>query len=179
MAVPKNTLCTDTAGATTTVEEFAHRLPANAWQRRSCGIGAKGFRVYDWALSDSAVPDHQYMIRRSIDDGELAYYRCYNPRRAGFGELVNVAGARWPIEECFGSAKNEVGLDNYQVRTWDAWHRHITLSMLAHTFLAVTAHAEKKKRGPDTPPNQNNPARPSTPPASPPTPTPTNQFTGA
>jgi FOG: Transposase len=55
-----------------------------------------------------------------------------------------VAGARWPIEECFGSAKNEVGLDNYQVRTWDAWHRHITLAMLAHTFLAVTAHKAKK-----------------------------------
>lgn len=118
------------------------------------------------------------MIRRSIDDGELAFYRCHNPRRAGFGELVNVAGARWPIEECFGSSKNEVGLDNYQVRTWDAWHRHITLSMLAHTFLAVTAHAEKKG-GTDIPKNQNNPAPPSAPPASPPTPTPHNQFTDA
>ncbi|HYA53150.1 MAG TPA: IS701 family transposase, partial [Streptosporangiaceae bacterium] len=55
------------------------------------------------------------------------------------------------IEECFGSAKNEVGLDDYQVRTWDAWHRHITLAMLAHTFLAVTAH--KAKKGDVTPPN--------------------------
>jgi SRSO17 transposase len=85
------------------------------------------------------------MIRRSIDDGELAFYHCYNPNRAGFSELVHVAGARWPIEECFGSAKNEIGLDNYQVRTWNAWHRHITLAMLAHTFLAVTAHKAKKK----------------------------------
>ena len=61
-----------------------------------------------------ADADHQYMIRRSIDDGELAFYHCYNPGHAGFGELVNVAGARWPIEECFGAAKNEVGLDEYQ-----------------------------------------------------------------
>ena len=90
--------------------------------------------------STPPTPDHQYLIRRSIDDGELAFYHCYNPNHAGFGELVAVAGARWPIEECFGSGKNEVGLDNYQVRTWDAWHRHITLAMLAHTFLAVTAH---------------------------------------
>ena len=60
------------------------------------------------------------------------------------GELVYVAGGRWPIEECFGSAKNEVGLDDYQVRTWDAWHRHITLAILAHTFLAVMAHTAKK-----------------------------------
>src|SRR4249920_320810 len=100
--------------------------------------------VYDWALIDSADPDHQYMIRRSIDDGELAFYHCYNPNHAGFGELVHVAGARWPIEECFGSTKNEVGLDHYQVRTWDAWHRHITLAMLAHTFLEVIASKAKK-----------------------------------
>ncbi|MGH3888068.1 MAG: hypothetical protein ACRDSZ_16160, partial [Pseudonocardiaceae bacterium] len=59
----------------------------------------------------------------------------------------------WPIEECFGSAKNEVGLDNYQVRTWNAWHRHITLAMLTHTFLAVTAH-QAKKRGANTPHNE-------------------------
>ena len=109
----------------------------------------RGLRVYDWALLDSADPDHQYMIRRSIDDGELAFYHCYNPNHARFGELVHVAGARWPIEECFGSAKNEVGLDNYQVRTWEPWHRHITLAMLAHTFLAVTAH-KAKKRGPNS-----------------------------
>ena len=155
MAIPKTTRFTDTTQTTVEVGERARRLPRNRWQRRACGIGSKGFRVYDWALIHSDDPDHQYLIRRSIDDGELAFYRCYNPNRARFGELVSVAGARWPIEECFGSAKNEVGLDNYQVRTWDAWHRHITLAMLAHTFLAVTAH-KAKKRGPNKPNNQTN-----------------------
>lgn len=144
MAVPKSTPLTDTTGRTARCDELARRLPPNAWQRRACGIGSKGFRVYDWALIDSAGPDQQYLLRRSINDGELTFYRCYNPDRAGCGELVHVAGARWPIEECFGSAKNEVGLDDYQVRTWDAWHRHITLAMLAHTFLAVIAHKAKK-----------------------------------
>jgi SRSO17 transposase len=144
MAVPKNTQFIDSGGATVQFDVLAGRLRPNAWQRRACGIGSKGFRVYDWALTESVDPDHQYMIRRSIDDGELAFYHCYNPNRAGFGELVHVAGARWPIEECFGSGKNEVGLDHYQVRTWDAWHRHITFAMLAHTFLAVTAHTSKK-----------------------------------
>ena len=144
MAVPKNTAATTTTAQTGQLDELAQRLPRNGWQRRACGIGSKGHRVYDWALIDSADPDHQYMIRRSIDDGELAFYHCYNPNHAGFGELVHVAGARWPIEECFGSTKNEVGLDHYQVRTWDAWHRHITLAMLAHTFLAVIASKAKK-----------------------------------
>jgi len=59
------------------------------------------------------------MIRKSIDDGELAYYHCHNPKHAGFGDLVTVAGARWPIEECFGAGKNEVGLDEYPVRTYE------------------------------------------------------------
>jgi len=144
MVVPKNTQFTDPGGTTVQFDALVGRLRPNAWQRRACGIGSKGFRVYDWALVESVDPDHQYMVRRSIDDGELAFYRCYNPNRAGFGELVHVAGARWPIEECFGSWKNEVGLDHYQVRTWDAWHRHITFAMLAHTFLAVTAHTSKK-----------------------------------
>jgi SRSO17 transposase len=150
MAVPKNTHLTDTTGAALPLEALAKRLSPTAWQRRSCGIGSKGFRIYDWALIDSSQPDHQYLIRRSINTGELAFYHCYNPNHARLGELVNVAGARWPIEECFGSAKNETGLDHYQVRTWNAWHRHITLSMLAHTFLAITAHTTKK-RGPNTP----------------------------
>src|SRR5665811_1096250 len=92
--------------------------------------------------------DHQYMIRRSIDDGELAFYHCHNPNHAGFGELVNVAGARWPIEECFASSKNEVGLDEYQVRKHNAWHRHITLAMLTHSFLTITAH-KAKEGGPE------------------------------
>lgn len=144
LAVPKNTQFVDPNGSTVQVDTLAKRLSRTTWQRRACGIGSKGFRVYDWALVDSADPDHQYLIRRSTDKGELAFYHCYNPNHAGFGTLVHVAGARWPIEECFGAGKNEVGLDQYQVRTWDAWHRHITLAMLAHTFLAITAHLAKK-----------------------------------
>ncbi len=150
LAVPKNTRITDTTTHSVGVDELATRLRPTAWQRRACGIGSKGYRVYDWALIDTADPDHQYLIRRSIHDGELAYYHCYNPHHQGFGQLVTVAGARWPIEECFGSAKNEVGLDNYQVRTWNAWHRHITLAMLTHTYLAITAH-KTKKGGANTP----------------------------
>jgi len=145
MAVPKNTSYTDTGtGREIQLQHAALNLNHTAWQRRACGIGTKGFRIYDWALIADADADHQYMVRRSIDNGELAFYHCYNPGQAGFGELVNVAGARWPIEECFGAAKNEVGLDEYQVRKYDAWYRHMTLAMFAHTFLAVTAYQAKK-----------------------------------
>ena len=171
MAIPKNTLYTDTAGRRTGIGNIPATLNHTAWQRRGCGIGTKGIRVYDWTLLDSDRPGHQYMIRRSIDDGELAYYHCFNPGRAGFGELVNVAGARWPIEEVFGASKNEVGLDQYQVRKYEAWHRHITLAMLAHSFLAVTA-SKAKKRGPK-------PVRDPKPATPPHRPAPTSQSTDA
>ena len=144
MAVPKNTTFTDSAGRQLRVAEVPTTLKPNAWQRRACGIGAKGFRVYDWALIETDDPARQYMIRRSIDDHELAFYHSHNPHRAGFGQLVTVAGARWPIEECFGAGKNETGLDQYQVRKHNAWHRHITFAMLAHSFLTITAHHAKK-----------------------------------
>jgi hypothetical protein len=83
-------------------------LPPGAWQRRACGIGSKGYRVYDWALVESTEPDHQYLLRRAIDDKELAFYRCYNPNHSEFGELVHVAGARWPIEECLCATRRLV-----------------------------------------------------------------------
>jgi SRSO17 transposase len=149
MAIPKNTEFTDALGVTGRVDERAERLTGHAWQRRACGIGTKGFRVYDWALLDSDFTDHQYLIRRSIDDGELAFYHCYNPRRAGATELVRVAGARWPIEECFEATKGGVGLDDYQVRLYHAWYRHVTLAMLAHAFLTVCAHLHGTKKGND------------------------------
>jgi SRSO17 transposase len=165
MAIPKNTQFTDAAGHTVTVQDLPAQLRPTAWARRACGIGTKGYRVYDWTVIDSDDPDHQYMIRRSIDDGELAFYHCYNPRRQPAGKLVSVAGARWPIEECFHTGKGHIGLDNYQVRLYHAWYRHITLAMLAQTFLAILAHRHREKKGdpqPAPPPPQT--TTPTTPP---------------
>lgn len=147
MAVPNNTdIATgsiSTVDRPTLVKHVAARVKPHDWSRRSCGIGAKGFRVYDWALVD-AGDGHHYVFRRNIADGELAYFHCYNPRGEPMTELVRVIGTRWPIEECFQAAKNEAGLDNYQVRLYHAWYRHITLAMLALAFLAVMRRTAKK-----------------------------------
>jgi SRSO17 transposase len=72
-------------------------------------------------------------------DAELAFYLCAGPPGTADEDLIRVAGARWAIEECFQTAKNEVGLDQYQVRRYDAWYRHTTLALLAHAYLSVTA----------------------------------------
>lgn len=114
-------------------------LDAAAWQRYSCGDGAKGRRWYDWAWIP--LDETEWVLaRRSIrDPSELAFYRCWATRPAGLPELVRVAGARWSVEEVFQATKNEVGLDHYQVRKHTAWYRHITLAMVAHAHLAFLA----------------------------------------
>ncbi|MEO3876796.1 IS701 family transposase, partial [Nonomuraea sp. B12E4] len=148
MAVPKTTdvttgSITTAAGCRTRIEDIAAGLKPSAWSRRACGIGTKGFRVYDWAMVDRG-DGHQYVMRRNVSDGELAYFHCYNPRGEGASELVAVIGLRWPIEECFEAAKQEAGLDQYQFRLYHAWYRHVTLAMLALAFLAIVRHTEKK-----------------------------------
>ena len=78
------------------------------------------------------------LVRRSRRDGELAFYACFGPVDTSLVGLVRVAGIRWAIEDGFQQAKNEVGLDHYEVRRWPGWYRHITLALLAHAFLVVT-----------------------------------------
>jgi SRSO17 transposase len=129
-------------------DELAALVPAGAWQRVSCADGSKGPRLYDWALIATDREDRHLMVRRPLQPGEkgeleLAFYRCYSPEPAALAELAAVAGARWGIEDCFAEAKNETGLDHYQVRRYRAWYRHVTLSMLAHAFLAVAARAAR------------------------------------
>ena len=116
------------------------------WTRCSAGDGAKGPRVYDWAVVEIrplGEPGQGYWLlaRRSIaQPGELAYFVCFGPAGTALAELVRVAGTRWAIEECFEEAKGQVGLDQYEVRRWDGWYRHITLPMLAQAYLSVIKH---------------------------------------
>ena len=112
-------------------------LPTRAWRRLSVGAGAHGPRIYDWTripirINWAPGRGHWLLARRSVSDPtEIAYYVCYGPRRATLLDLAWTAGSRWHIEECFQQAKNEAGLDDYQVRSYRAWYAHITLSMLA------------------------------------------------
>ncbi len=116
----------------------------------------EGPRLYDRALIGTAAPGHQLLVRRSLHPGEkgkleVAYFRCWSPRPVTLAELVAVAGARWAVEDCFAEAKNETGLDQYQVRQYRAWYRHVTLSMLAHAFLAVSARVARAGADPPEP----------------------------
>ena len=103
-------------------DHVAAGLSKRAWNRRSAGDGAKGWREYDWAWVAITPPDdettghHWLLVRRSLSDGELAFYRCWSPHPIGLPTLVRVAGIRWCVETCFQTSKGAVGLDQHEVR---------------------------------------------------------------
>jgi SRSO17 transposase len=134
----------------TRVDALIAKIRAGAWRRMSCGDGAHGPRVYDWVSAPiraefGADRRGWVLARRNITTGELAYYVCFGPRGTRLRTLVATAGARWAVEESFQIAKNEAGLDQYQVRRYDAWYAHITLAMAAAAFLTITRAAEAVK----------------------------------
>lgn len=133
-----------------TAESIARALPAAGWRRLSAGSGTKGERLHDWAyleLADltaaelgSATPGtwtRGLLIRRGLADEGLAFFTTWCPAGTGIETLVRVEGARWAIEDAFETAKNELGLDHNETRSWHGWHRHVSLVMLALAMLAA------------------------------------------
>src|SRR5262245_30604183 len=149
-------------GQAAAAKRVVAQLPPGAWARLAAGEGAQGPRWYDWAAvpllsaaaAGPAAREPWLLARRSVSDPtEVAYYRAYGPAATPLAELVRVAGSRWAVEVGFEQAKGEVGLDQYEVRRWAAWHRHVTLALLAHAYLEVTrlAAAEGAKGGAPAP----------------------------
>ncbi|MCZ7456954.1 IS701 family transposase [Streptomyces sp. WMMC940] len=159
LAVPKSQLVPHFGR----IDHLFSQAPDEAWERHSCGDGAKGPRNYHWAALqitsiedfDGEMPTHQRwaLARRSISKpDEIAYYLAHAPLGTTVEHLVRVAGTRWAIEEAFQAAKNECGLDQYEVRRYTGWMRHVTLAMLAHAFLAVMAADAAAKGAAETVP---------------------------
>jgi SRSO17 transposase len=125
------------------VKTLLATLPEDSWTRWSAGDGAKGPRWYDWQWLPLADPvDPQWrrwlLVRRRISTpNELTAYVVFAPQATALEAVVRVAGSRWTIESSFEAAKGEVGLDDYEVRSWTGWYRHITLAMWAYALLAV------------------------------------------
>lgn len=137
-----------------TAAKIAQDLPKSAWRRLSSGEGTKGPRLHDWAYLELADLDageyngtltgkwtRGLLIRRSIaDDDDLAFFSTWCPEGTTMKKLVLVEGHRWAIEDSFETAKNELGLDHNETRSWHGWHRHVSLVMLAFAMMAVIRH---------------------------------------
>jgi SRSO17 transposase len=136
-----------------TATKIAQSLPKSAWRRLSSGEGTKGPRLHDWAYLELADLDvAQYnstlsgqwtrglLIRRNIADGAMAFFSTWCPKGTPAKKLIAVEGRRWAIEDSFESAKNELGLDHNESRSWHGWHRHVSLVMLAFAMMAAIRH---------------------------------------
>ncbi len=136
-----------------TAEEIAQGLDPAAWQRLSAGDGTKGARLHDWVyfeLADLDAAEYDearsglwtrgLLIRRTISDGDLAFFTTWCPAGTDIQTLVLVEGHRWAIEDSFETTKNELGLDHNETRSWHGWHRHVSLVMLAFAMMAAIRH---------------------------------------
>jgi SRSO17 transposase len=139
----------------TIVQAVTLAWPESRWQRFAVAEGEKGPRMYDWARQrviecrDSLPgPEAWLLVRRSISDPtEVAYYLSNAPADTPLPKLAQVAATRYTVEQCIEEGKGETGLDDYEVRHWHSWHRHITLSMMAHAWLASVRHKAEEKKG--------------------------------
>jgi SRSO17 transposase len=128
------------------VDRIAEELEPDQWQRLSVGDGSKGPREFEWARVQLSKPEQEgwqrwLVVRRSLASGEhpaeLAYVLVFAPTGTTLGQMAAAIGTRWTVEQCFEEGKGEVGLDQYEVRSWQGWYRHIMLCMLAQAFLTV------------------------------------------
>jgi SRSO17 transposase len=150
-----------------TAGTIAQNLPASDWTRLSAGEGTKGARLHDWAyleLADLDAADYDVslsglwtrglLIRRNIADGDLAYFSTWCRAGTPVETLVKVEGHRWAIEDSFETAKNELGLDHNETRSWHGWHRHVSLVMLAFAMMAIIRYRTNAASPPKTNPRK-------------------------
>lgn len=139
----------------TTVMAVVAAWPESRWQRLVVAEGEKGALTYDWAgqrvvesREQSPGPEAWLLVRRSIaNPTEMACYLSNAPVNTPWLTLAQVASTRYTVEQCIEEGKGETGLDDYEVRYWHSWHRHITLSMLAHTWLASIRRKARQEKG--------------------------------
>jgi SRSO17 transposase len=150
LAIPKN----QRIGLTHRADEVVASWKASAWQRLSAGEGSQGPRFYDWAWQSldfrwTEPGWKQWLLaRRSLSDPtKLAYSFVFAPESVTLEQVVRAAGRSFQVEEAIELAKQQVGLDDYEVRHWQGWYRHITLAMFALAFLTVVKVAGQQ-RGP-------------------------------
>ena len=138
------------------VTALLNDLPNEGWQQLSAGTGTKGPRIYDWLKVELSTPttkgfERHLLVRRSLSNPlMLTAYLVFAPVQTSLLRLVKVAGMRWTVEESIQTAKGEVGLDHYEVRSWTGWYRHISLVMWAQAFLSVV----RAERGADAAPKK-------------------------
>jgi len=130
-------------GGTWQVSEYAATMPLKGWTRFEVRKTANGIKYVDAFMEPIFTDKPDGTLRREIlvvirtveKTREIKFLLSNAPSNTSLGNFLKVSDQHWLIEDCFKRAKGEVGLDQYEVRSWVGWHHHMILSMLALWFL--------------------------------------------
>ena len=156
MAVRSNHAVPLPSGRRLAVKTAQKLVKPSMWQRMRAGSASKGAKDYHWAIIEVKPDDtpeghddgHAFLLlRKHRYTGTISYYLCWSPRPVPLAKLIEVAVARWKIEEDHQMSKQVTGLDSGQVTTWTSWHRWTAISLLACAFLAVAAAWQRARDG--------------------------------
>ena len=146
-------------GQRRTMEQRAAAIPGEAWREITVAQGSQGPRIYQFSAqrlrpTKRRKPgDEAWAVyRRNLDGSEPRYYLSNAPGDTPLETLAYVGGSRWRIETEFETEKSDVGMDEYETRTWAGWHHHIALCLVAGAFLLSLQQAWGEKDAPDHPP---------------------------
>ena len=121
-------------------------LPAAAWREITIAMGRQGPRTYRYSAQRVRVTQKRKpgeilwaVYRQNMDGSEPRYYLSNAPEDTPLETLAHVGGSRWRMETEFETEKNDVGLDEYETRTWAGWQHHIAMCLLAGAFPADPA----------------------------------------
>ena len=143
-------------GQRRTMEQRSEELPGDAWREITVAEGSQGPRSYMFSAQRVRVTRRRKpgemvwaAYRRNLDGSEPRYYLSNAPEDTPLETLAYVGGSRWRIETEFETEKSDVGLDEYETRTWAGWHHHVALCLLGGAFLLSLQQAWGGKDAPD------------------------------
>lgn len=127
------------------VEKVAAGLPAEAWQPLVLREGAKGPLVHEfaavrvWAMRHyKPGPPIWLLLRRTTEKTDLKYYVSNADEKTPWQSIALAAATRWRVEECLEDGKMHLGMADYEARSWNSWHHHMSLVALAHLYVTLT-----------------------------------------
>jgi SRSO17 transposase len=139
------------------VERLVASLPETGWHRYALNLSEQGLRWSDWTAlrvvsTTDTLGDQWLVVRRTVaEPPDTTYFLSNAPSQTALETLAQVGGARYHIEHLLEEAKGSAGLGQYEVRYWHSWYRHMTLALLAHTWLTLLRHADAQKKSTPAP----------------------------
>jgi SRSO17 transposase len=152
LEIPKSASVQVGGTSARSVESGVATVPDRAWSRYALNLSEQGLRWSDWTALRVVAPtdrlgEQWLVVRRTVDEPpDTTYFLSNAPADTPLETLAQVGGARYHVEHLLEEAKGTAGLGHYEVRYWHSWYRHMTLALIAHTWLTLLRHLDAQKK---------------------------------